>query len=132
MITTNYSKSDWYRFIATFVIKMIPSILFVIAITFIILPVMLDGLTLMLYYIYSDLYEGFELWVEANNLNYSNTMPYHAFVSLMFLGGSTILIFVSMSFMKWFPSNYIVRKLGIEPRMKLVIFWKGKPRFQEK
>jgi len=131
MISTNYSKSDWYRFIAAFLVKSIPMFVFIVALTLVILPVMDDGILFMRYHVETDLL-GFLSWVEENDLEYSYALDYGVFIAVMFLGGSTILIFVSISLMRLFPRDWIVQKLDIAPRMKMVIFWNGEPRFQEK
>ena len=49
------------------------------------------------------------------------------FFSMLWLGGALFPLWIIIRFHRLIPVKWIIKKLGIEHRMKLVVFVNGKP-----
>lgn len=125
-ITTNYSKHDWVRFIPCISIQLIPSLFFVLAIVWLYIPFLDNWVIWMDFNADINSIGGFADYVSSNEIMLSQD----EFVSFMFLvlfGSALFPIILIDIFYKRIPTETIIKKLKIEPMMKLVVFNNGKP-----
>ena len=125
-ITTNYSKQDWKYFIPSLLITLSPSIVFIFGTIYYGLPhiekwgIWLDFLT------DKEIITAFADYIQTTQLIPFNDLL--SFFMIMWFGASIFPIILFHFFTKWcFPTEWIIKKLNIEPRMKLVVFINGKP-----
>ena len=125
-ITTNYSKHDWVRFIPSMSIQLLPSIFFALAVVWLYIPFLDNWVIWMDFNAEEETIQKFAEYISSNQIMNSQD----EFVSFMFLtlfGGALFPIILIVIFYKIIPTETIIKKLKIEPMMKLVIFNNGEP-----
>ena len=129
-ITTNYSRSDWDRFIPSFIILLIPTIFLFSSVFYLLIPY-INNFTMFLDFTNNDdTLSKFVTFIKDNDLQSGLLRSQDGFVTFMFFmwfGGMIFPLLILVKFMNYIPTNWIIKKLNIEPRMKLVIFNNGKP-----
>lgn len=121
-ITTNYSRSDWCRLLASLPIILIPGICLVFVLIWYLesfLPIWTDFVD----FLTND--DVFKRFIESSPYNGGDKMLVFGITFL--LGSAMFPILLASRILYWFPSMWIINRLGIAPRMKLVIFYNDKP-----
>ena len=125
-ITTNYSKYDWFKFIPNMIISLIPTMFFIIAVLWLYIPFLDTWIIWMDFHADINSIGGFAEYVKENQLMKSPD-EFVVFMFLTLFGSALFPVLIIVMFYKIIPINFIIKKLKIEPMMKLVIFKNGKP-----
>ena len=129
-ITTNYSKKDWNRAIPRVVICSIPLIFLFWAVFYLYMPYFEDWSTYLAFSVNEKTFTELIQNVKENNTSGNLLNSPDGFVMFMFLmwfGSAIFPLLVLVMFQRIIPVDYIIKKLGLESRMKLVVFKDGKP-----
>lgn len=129
-ITTNYSRSDWNRFIPTVLIEYIPILFLFTATLYLFIPYIVNFTTFLDFTTNDETLLKFADYIKDNKLQnglLTSQDGFVVFVFFMWFGGMIFPLILLMKFMKYIPTNWLIKKLNIAPRMKLVIFNNGKP-----
>ena len=129
-ITTNYSRSDWKKAIPRTVIVCIPAIFLFWAVFNIWIPFIENFTTFLNYQTEDELLVRFINHVIDNEeLQTGYLVPdgWLLFFAICWSGAMIFPMWLIWKFYKIIPTDWIVKKLGIENRMKLVVFKNGKP-----
>lgn len=126
-LSTNYSKSDWYRLgLSLFLIFIIPLSVTVYCIVSLWIPYLDMWGDYLKFSTERDDVKFFKDWATLKGWSIDQML---IFWGLLWGGGVgfsiTIILILSaklMNFMLW-----VVKKIDIIPKMKLVVFWNGKP-----
>ena len=129
-ITTNYSKSDWKRAIPEIIISVIPAIFLLSACLYLYIPYLenwafwlnfqTDDETLVRFINFLDDNEQFQTGLLTPS-------GWILFFTMLWIGGAMFPLWIIIRFHRLIPVKWIIKKLGIEHRMKLVVFVNGKP-----
>lgn len=129
-ITTNYSKSDWDRFIPNLIVSCIPVLFFCLAVIFLYLPYLQIWNEWINFQTETDSIKLFIDYIVENNLqNKVFTSPdgWVLFYIFIYIGAAIFPMLLILRFMNIIPIKWIIKKLKIEQQMKLVVFVNGKP-----
>ena len=127
-ITTNYTKSDWKRFIPSMIIQLLPSLFFALTVIWLYIPFLDDWVAWM---DFNNEVESFGMFAEYVKEHELMKSP-DEFVMFMFLtlfGSALFPVAIIVMGYKIFGGyiELVIRALKIEPRMKLVVFKNGHP-----
>ena len=130
VITYNYSKADWQKFIPTQIIYSIPVILLFTLTLFAFMPVLYNWTTYLQFTTETEQIKLFLDYIETNNLRtglLADNDGLLLFFVIIWFGMILFPLWIVVRISYLFPSKWIIKKLDIEPRMKLIVFKNNKP-----
>lgn len=129
-ITTNYSSSDWNRFLPNLVLSCVPVFFFAFSIIFLYIPYLESWNQWINFQTESESIKNFIEYIIANNLEsglFTSPDGWVLFYIFIYIGAAIFPIWIIVKFMNVIPIKWIIKKLDIENRMDLVVFINGKP-----
>lgn len=129
-ITTNYSKSDWKRAVPEILISLTPIMIFSFLVLNFYIPYLENWTTFLNFETDNETIAQFLNYVISNEQLQTGWLTpdgWFFFFFIMLFGSAIFPLILCVIIYSRFPKDYIIKKLGLESRMKLVVFINGKP-----
>ena len=130
MITTNYCRSDWKKFIGGMIIKFVMPVLFLVfCVVYLYMPYLESWTSYIGFAKETKEINNFIFYADENNLRtgmISDIDGIRMFFVLMWFGGAMFPVWMIFRFYRFIPLERIAKKTGCKPVMKLAVFKNGK------